>query len=241
MAAPRKIKSLIVDIIRYSDDITLFKLETEMNCRFRAGQFLHLTTERYHPGQFWPESRVFSIIGKSGTNKIEILVSPKGRYTQSMVKNLKLGDEVWLKLPFGDFSFNSASEKNIVLIAGGTGISPFVTYLGELAEKTPQNKPVLLYYGVKNAKLIIFNNLLHKLINKQPEFKLFLFLETGVSNDFSNTQNGLIDFESIVVNKKISADTLFYVSGPKIMMEKAIATLKNANFDNSQILYDQWE
>jgi NAD(P)H-flavin reductase len=95
----------------------------------KPGQFLHLTVDVYDPtGGFWPESRVFSIASAPGASEISIVYSVKGQYTKRMERVLAPGYEVWLKLPYGDFIVESAIEKDqdIVLIAGGTGLSPFL-------------------------------------------------------------------------------------------------------------------
>ena len=133
MATPRKIKATVSKIVRYNYGITFFQFVPEISCKFKPGQFLHLAIEPYDNSFNWPESRVFSITNSpSRNNLIEILVSPKGNFTNRMIRELKVGSEVWLKLPFGIFDFRNALYENIVLIAGGTGISPFISFLESL-------------------------------------------------------------------------------------------------------------
>src|ERR1035438_8343115 len=98
------------------------------------GQFLHLTVDDYDPSGFWPESRVFSIASSPRERKrLRICYSVKGRYTTKMEQVLKVGGEVWVKLPYGDFVIDGSNDA--VLLAGGTGISAFTAFLQSL---TPQ-------------------------------------------------------------------------------------------------------
>ena len=79
---------------------------------FRPGQFLHLTVDDYDPAGFWPESRVFSIASSPREReRIRICYSVKGRYTTKMEQALKVGGEVWIKLPYGDFVIDDTERR----------------------------------------------------------------------------------------------------------------------------------
>jgi len=57
-----------------------------------------------------------------------------------MEKELEIGREVWIKFPYGDFIIDTFVNPgdNLVLIAGGTGISPFIPFLKGGPLKTPR-------------------------------------------------------------------------------------------------------
>jgi ferredoxin-NADP reductase len=117
--------------------------------RFRAGQFLHLALDPYNPTRFWPESRVFSIASPpSRRDLLSISYSVKGRFTSRMEADLVEGSDVWIKMPYGDFVIDG--RRDVVLFAGGTGISAFTAFLEDL---TPEALPVTLAYGGLSSRL----------------------------------------------------------------------------------------
>ena len=72
--------------------------------RFAPGQFLHLALDDYHPSDFWPESRVFSIASSPTEREtLRITYAVKGVFTTRMEAELAPGRQVWVKLPYGEF------------------------------------------------------------------------------------------------------------------------------------------
>ena len=111
MANPVKIRGNIASLTKHDESVFTVSIIPERRIpRFKAGQFLHLTLDDYDPqGGFWPESRVFSIASAPTSQQVEIVYSVKGRYTERMRKELAISKQVWLKLPYGEFSIDTAS------------------------------------------------------------------------------------------------------------------------------------
>lgn len=77
-----------------------------------------------------------------------------------MYEEMETGREVWVKSPYGDFTFKPETP-NIVLIAGGTGITPFLSYLESL-DHCKNGSTIHLYYGAQKAKHMICGDFLDK-------------------------------------------------------------------------------
>lgn len=124
--------------------------------RFRPSQFIHLALDFYHPGGFWPASRVFSIASSPRQrDRLSITYAVKGAFTARMERELTQSGSVWVKLPYGDFVVDSASDA--VLFAGGTGVTAFTAFLQSLeAERAPR---VLLFYGARRPNLFAYGPL----------------------------------------------------------------------------------
>ena len=157
MGNPIKVKSIVKSISSYGNQVYKVVLTGEKKFpRFKAGQFMHLTLEDFDPTTgFWPESRVFSIASCSAErSEVTIVYSVKGVYTRKMEQELKEGGSVWLKAPYGEFIIANHIKdgETAVLIAGGTGVSPFIPFLEEL----PDSIKVNLNYGLRSIDLMIF-------------------------------------------------------------------------------------
>lgn len=177
MANPRKIRCLVESITDHGGHVYTVDLAPASPVPpFKPGQFLHLTVEDYDPASFWPESRVFSIASSPHErNRLRICYSVKGRYTGKMEQVLAPAREVWVKLPYGDFVIDEASDA--VLIAGGTGISAFTAFLEALTPETKQK--VTLIYGARNPELFLFQEMILSQNDRVPGFNVIFFTETA--------------------------------------------------------------
>lgn len=242
MPAPRKIRAIVTDLKHYKDNVTWFRLKPDLRCRFRPGQFLHLALDGYDPSFNWPESRAFSIASSpERQDHLDILVSPKGNFTQRMISEMVLGKVVWLKLPFGIFNFNDAVGRNVILIAGGTGISPYISYLEKLLDCGINYNELHLYYGVREQRLIIYKKLLSECKYQLENFHYNIFVENGNTGDDHNIEKGFMPVSEIVRATLSLEQSIYYLSGPKNMITAFNQTLKEKQIPDNKVIFDRWE
>lgn len=241
MAAPRKVEAVVTGITQFEGNVTFFTLTTCIVCRFKPGQFLHLAVDPYDPSFNWPESRVFSIANAPGGNELEILISPKGAFTKRMISEINIGSHVWIKLPFGIFNFDAATDKHVVLIAGGTGISPFLSFLRTQLTNPASYQSLTLFYGVRNPGLIIFNSTLEECTKKINGFNYVVYCENGITNSDKLLHLGLLPVGKIVNSTSLMTNAVYYLSGPATMIEAFNFALRQTGIPNEQIIYDNWE
>jgi len=242
MPAPRKIKAMVMDLKRYQDDVTWYRLKPEIPIHCRPGQFLHLALDGYDPSFNWPESRIFSIASSPfRKDRLDILVSPKGNFTKRMISEMLPGKEVWLKLPYGIFNFNDTINKNVILIAGGTGISPFVSYLETLLDCGPNYNKLFLYYGVRDQGLIIYEKLIFECENKLSNFHYNIFVENGDNIDGIKIKKGSLKIKSIIESTKSLENPIYFLSGPKNMIINFNQIIKESSISETKVIFDSWE
>src|SRR5664280_2651995 len=146
----KKYRSRVVSIINPFEGIYTVEFESlNGNYKFNPGQFLHLSIDTDYDGSDqWPESRCFSMQSNPDDSTIRITYSVKGRFTLKMELLLRVGSEVWLKLPYGNLFTQHHCKENTVFIAGGTGITPFLSLFTNAAFKEYKNPGI--YLGFKN-------------------------------------------------------------------------------------------
>lgn len=247
MANPIKISSTIQSIEKYGDAVYKITLVPSKRLpRFKAGQFLHLTIDAYDPqGGWWPESRVFSIASHPTDENIEIVYSVKGAYTNRMKEYLEPGKEVWLKLPYGDFSVQSVLTDNqdVILVAGGTGVSPYIPFVKKEMSSFSENN-VKLIYGVRKTEHLLFKDVFEKAIQDSLKFTMDLFVEqTGIPK----LVNGAAQFEGVIpleylftISKKYTKP-IYFLSGPPKMINYFKSGLIERGIDSKNIKIDAWE
>jgi len=251
MSIPRKIRCTVEHIINHGGQVYTVDLVPATSVPpFRPGQFLHLTVDDYDPAGFWPESRVFSIASSpSERRRIRVCYSVKGRYTTKMEQVLKVGGEVWIKLPYGDFVINGANDA--VLIAGGTGISAFTAFLQSL---TPQTVPhVTLIYGARTPALFLFQDMILSQLEAVPQFDAVFFAE---NEDAPFTRQlaahpkapacyaGRISLDAILrlpPSVLPPPSSVFYLSGPPVMLSTLSQQLQARGVSADLVRTDAWE
>ncbi len=207
--------------------------------RFKAGQFLHLTLDEFDPTTgFWPESRVFSIASEPNISELAIVYSVKGKYTQRMKQELNVGKEIWLKLPFGDFIIENQIKENntVVLIAGGTGVAPYLPFL----KKTIQNpipNPIMLFYGVRTENQLFGLDVM-KEISSNSGFISKIWIEENKSTQY---ETGRLDINNILKHISDKENAVFFLSGPPAMIKQFKSDLLQNKVALESIKIDEWE
>ena len=207
--------------------------------KFKPGQFLHLALDSYDPSYQWPESRVFSIANSpTRRENIKITFAAKGKFTRRMFSEIKKGDKLWIKLPYGNFSFNN-DDKDFVLIAGGTGITPYLAFL-EYAIDNKLNSNIKLFYGVKCQELIIFENIISECDVTLKNFEKNIYLEE-INNTANQDYEGKLNIENILNSIENKENSIFYLSGPVNMVSIFQSYLINNGINEFQMRIDKWE
>lgn len=248
MSMPRKVRCTVETIVDHGGRVYTLDLAPARRApAFRPGQFLHLTVDEYDPSGFWPESRVFSIASSPREqSRLRICYSVKGRYTTKMEQVIKVGGEVWTKLPYGDFVIDDTNDA--VLLAGGTGVSAFTAFLEALTPETAQS--VTLVYGARTPSLFLFQDMILARLARVPKFQLVFFNETP--NTAFDCQmaamrkpaiclTGRIALDQIWAHLGLSGNPVFYLSGPPVMLAALGAGLRNHGIAPERIRTDAWE
>ncbi len=235
MANPVKIEARVLDVIHHSETVATYRLAPQGRVpKFQPGQFLHLSLDAYYPESPWPESRAFSIASAPSRRRVELVVtvSVKGSYTKRIVDTLEVGSECWLKLPYGALLFRP--DGHLTMIAGGVGITPFVSQLKHLLEQASA-QPVTLYYGVRNADHYLYEELLVQCQAVLPHFKYVLFCE----DESLAACSGYLSISAI--HNESPEDTTYYLSGPPDMIMDFKQHLLAFAVTSDRIRIDDWE
>jgi ferredoxin-NADP reductase len=244
MAVVQKIRCRVEEIADHGEHVYSVDLKPErLIPRFRPGQFLHLALDEYEPSSFWPESRVFSIASSPlQRDRISLSYSVRGRFTARMEKELNEGREVWVKMPYGEFVVQGNSE--VVLIAGGTGITAFIAFLMGLTTQFPHQ--VCLGYGARSRELLIYRDRILEHAMRLPQFKSIFFIE----NNFLKPREascsgdeffGIISLEAMWSQIINPFRATFFLSGPPAMLKGMSKELRDRGISPEAIRIDAWE
>ncbi len=238
---PQKIPCRVAEIISHGEHVYSVLLEPQARVpRFAAGQFLHLALDPFRPGDFWPDSRCFSIASSpSQASLLRITYAVKGVFTTRMQRELAVGCDVWVKLPYGEFIV--APDRDVCLLAGGTGITAFTAYLSD--PPAEHSHEIHVFYGARRSDLLIYRNLVEKWASgcatSSSRSSLWLCAEEQTGD--SAVEEGRLDIAYIGRRLERPDKLTYYVAGPPAMIKALTAGLPTLGAPPSQIVVDAWE
>jgi len=240
MSMPVKFLAEVTTILRHGDDVATYEFRCLMpRPRWKPGQFLHLALDAYDPSGHWPESRCFTMAsGPLEQDLVRLTIAAKGTFTRRILGELQPGRKVWMKAPYGDFIVRTSQEHDVVLIAGGTGVTPFVAFMEDAMVKGLQGN-VWLHYGARNQDLLVFRDFADRCARKFPSFCLDCYAETGASG---STISGRIDLQRAVYRARNGKAATYYLCGPQEMINAFRARLAGEfGVPASNVKIDAWE
>lgn len=198
---------------------------------FKAGQFcfLRLNKNKLHA------RHPFTISSAPGED-IAFTIKLAGRFTQT-AKELKIGDEILIDGPFGNFM--PKPEKDLVFIAGGVGITPFMSILKDRINKNI-NQNITLIYGSRTEADIIFKKEIDA-IDKTWFKKVYLLSNVGEGMTLSaDCERGYISNDVLHKHVKDVKNSLYYICGPEIMKDNTKKLLKEKGVSSGQIFVEDF-
>jgi len=180
--------------------------------QFKSGQFIFV---KFKDKNLTKEQHPFSIASSPSSKNLTIMVKSLGDFTSSL-KNLKPQTLTEVEWPYGKFNYSDYKNKPQVWIAGGIGITPFLSMVQNMHNL---EKPVDFYYYTKNKKEAVF---LEKLIDISFKIKGLRIIP-----HFSD-EDGFITIEKIKEMSGLLNEKMFLICGPpKMMMDLANKLKKN--------------
>ena len=233
----QKLRCVVERVVDHGERVYTVALRPERPVpRFRAGQFLHLALDPYDPTGFWPESRVFSIASPPAERDlVRITYAVHGQFTARMESGVVEGKEVWIKMPYGDFIIERGPE--VVLFAGGTGVTAFTAFLEDLAPGTEQ--PVTLAYGARTGGLLIYRDIVERCVARVPSLQVSYFVEHEVPPPGMNP--GRVSVDAVWPRLHRPRDASYYISGPPPMLRGIAGDLRARDVSPDAIHIDAWE
>ena len=246
MAQPIRFPATVEQVTHHTPNVATYRLRADKRLpRFIPGQFIHLTLEPFDPASFWPESRVFSVANAVADRRtVELTISRQGAYTNKVLDQLSEGDRIWAKGPYGDFTIDAnLGYSRAVLIAGGTGITPFCAFMdAALSQGRLPIEQATLYYGAQTPDLLLYRALADRCVAEVPGFQAHYFAEQGADETDDSIHPGRIDLAEIMRDCIEPESTAFFLSGPKPMIEMFRDSLTTSyGLSPEQVLIDAWE
>ena len=171
---------------------------------------------RAEPGQFIMVSvfgvgeAPFSIIEEK--NCYSFTFRKVGKVTSYLFK-MRKNDIIGIRGPFGNyFDVKKFRKKEILFVAGGVGLPPIKFAIQKIIKQREKFKRVILCYGAKNPKEILYKNEIQK-------WKNFIEVYLTVDNPDKKWKGEVGVVTNLLDKIELSKNTVCFVCGPTIMMK----------------------
>jgi predicted ferric reductase len=199
----------------------------------------------YKPGQFMiirlfrngkvSESHPFTISSSPTRDELSISVKSVGDFT-STIRDTKTSDVAYIDKPYGVFSFLNHDTKNLVFIAGGIGITPFISMLRYIYDKRLERN-VTLIWGNKTSNDLAFRDEMEKMSAEMPSLKVIHVMS---GQDDWQGEKGYVDAEKVKKYVNDLENSQFFICGPPVMMGKIVKMLKGLGIPGNRIHFERF-
>ena len=217
----------LVRIIRteqLTHDVKKFQVEKPQGYSFIPGQATNLSVNR---PDLKNKKRPFTFTGLNSDPYLEFIIKiyPSHKGVTSELDKLDQGDEIIIRDVWGVITYKGEG----VFIAGGAGVTPFISIFRDLREKNQIAGNTLIFANKTKADIIL-----------EQEFKTLLgkaFINILSDEFVDDYSHGMLSEDFLKANVS-DFSRKFYVCGPPPMMVAVKSQLANLGVGKNSIVVE---
>ena len=207
---------------------------------YEPGQFLPVRLDV--PGADRPVSRTYTLSDAPGSDVYRLSIKREGG--DAVVSNhfhdhLNVGSAIQAMAPRGKFALDQTSERPVVLISGGVGITPMIAMANHLA---PTGRRTYFIHGAQNGNVHAFDRHIRQLADENPGFTAHVRYSQPTGADRlgeSHDSEGFVDTE--LLRSLLPLDDYdFYLCGPASFMQALFDGLGALGVREDRIHYESF-
>ncbi len=191
---------------------------------FEAGQYIQLKIPKLKYADYKGNSRVFSLASSPNEKNFLSVAfrNTQSGYKKTLIEMDKGKKEVLIEGPYGFFTLPEKKDKNLVFIAGGIGITPFLSMI-KLCHESKNGYKITLVYCNKDKESSAYLEELEKIAKENKNFSLICHF-------------GRLNVDLIKKNLPNIKSDFCYIVGPPAMMDAAEQILLSVGVEKDNIL-----
>ncbi|SDN84455.1 NO-inducible flavohemoprotein [Halobacillus aidingensis] len=233
----------VVDKVKESEEITSFYLEPKDGKAlptYKPGQYLTIKAEI--PGETYTHLRQYSLSDAPGKSYYRtsvkkergLLNHPDGMVSSWLHDQVEAGDSIPVSAPAGDFYLDTHTERPLVLISGGVGLTPLMS-MWKYAQKAQPNRQVHFIHAARNGRVHAFK----EEIEESKPGTAHLIYEKPEENDLLKGLHKSEGYITLDWLKTIAPEEAeFYFCGPEGFMKAVYGMLNRWGIPEDRIHYE---
>ncbi|WP_079204043.1 NADH:ubiquinone reductase (Na(+)-transporting) subunit F [Pseudomonas sp. CC6-YY-74] len=229
-------RATVTAIVELSPTIKGVHLQLDRPMAFQSGQYVNLDL----PGI--DGSRAFSLANPSGqASEVELHVRlvEGGAATSYIHQQLKVGDQLHLSGPYGQFFVRSSQPGDLIFMAGGSGLSSPQSMILDLLEQG-DSRQITLFQGARNVAELYNRELFEDLAREHRSFTYVPALSQASDDPTWQGFKGFVhDAAKAHFDGRFSGHKA-YLCGPPPMIDAAISTLMQGRLFERDIFMERF-
>ncbi len=217
-------------------------LEKPEGYTFTAGQYfaVRLPNESGRKSSAKDFTHTFTIASAPTEENLSFATRMRGSAFKKRLDSLETEATLEVTEPSGEFQLQLSADRPPVLIAGGIGITPFLSMLNDLAEDDIP-VPVVLLYSNRRPQDAPFLQELRQMEEQQERFQM---IATITEPDFAELawsgETGRIDTDLLKQAAPRPDSFEFYIAGPPAMADAMKSLVQKSGAPANQIHIEQF-
>ena len=244
---PKRQHLKIAEIIDRAEDCKSYVLVpdeekgTKALAWFGAGKYLTV----FETIEGMPITRAYSISSSpkdslEGKYVLTIKLVEGGLMSQFIFDTWAIGKSVEVSAPSGNFEYQELRDaKKVICLAGGSGITPFVSMANAIADGD-EDFEMTLIYGSRNADSILFKDELEELAARCDKIKVVHVLSDEAAKADKGFEKGFITAELIKKYAPENEKYSIFLCGPQQMYAFVDKELEKLGLEKKYIRHEMF-
>ena len=221
--------------VEVAEGTMAFHFEKPSQFDYRPGQSADVTLSSPPETDSEGNARTFSIASSPFENQLIFATRMRDTAFKRSLKKVPLGTQVMIGSAMGSFTLHKNSARPAVFLAGGIGITPFISIVRQ-ADHDRLAHRLYLFYSNRRPEDAPFLQALQMLEKSNPNFQLVCTMtETLMSQKAWKGETGLIDKEMLSKHLAVLQGPIYYIAGPPPMVAAMRQTLVSAGIEEDDI------
>jgi NAD(P)H-flavin reductase len=222
----------VVNIDHRADNIAVLTIAPDQPLPFAAGQHLTVQTPRWP--RVWRPYSIACMPRDDGLLALHVKAVPGGWVSNALVRYTSPGSQLVLGPPLGTMTLERAADRDLLCVAGGTGLSPVKAIVEQaVRESAVTQRRIYLYYGARRRHELYDLPDLWRLADAYSGFELIPVTSDDPAFDGMQGNVG-----RVAARYMPHADCDAYVAGPPEMVRETIRVLARAGLERERIHFD---
>ncbi len=162
-----------------------------------------------------------------------------GGFCSNFIHRLRPGDCMQVEGPYGDFRLHDGSQRDLLMIATGTGIAPIKSMLLSLLGQTGRRR-IRLFFGLRNVSDLFYTKMLSDMRETHPWFEPTIILSQPDPVGWPGLRGRITDLIREQVSLEEASYTDAYLCGGRSMIEDAKRLLIQKGMSVEQIRHENF-
>jgi propane monooxygenase reductase subunit len=218
-----------------TSDIYRLVLDVGAQLEFAPGQYMDL----HVPGT--DLRRSFSMASRPESGQLEFLIKAYsgGAFAEVLAAGLDPGTPIGFTGPYGSLRI-SDNDRDVLMVAGGSGMAPVLSLLRELAACRSERK-IRFFYGARTCEDLFYRELIEGFGEQLADFTYTEVLSHAPDGSWSGATGWVHEVAATALSSGELSEPEIYTCGPPPMVDALISEFSTTHgIEEREIHYDKF-